>query len=339
MKRTFNIIIALGIAITSLAQSAQWSVAPVYKSVEQLSTNLFRISGAEKVGVATSEGEILIDTIADAVTNLSEGYALAINKEKKKVRLLAVISENGKVKEISEELYSDDVPCFANGKLLAKNKKNKYGYLNQKGAFSLSEEAANEAKAISKNKGKATADSVAQAIAATPDGPMPFAVTERDVAKYGYKNGEYIVLPPQFVSAQPFIGDHAIAETETGVGVLKLTSKAFTCKQTTAVMDAGMESTVHTSSIPENKDAVLIMKCVDSTGMTFESEGKKKGSNMLFELSTFRERRTFTVIATDAKGSLVLWNSNYDNPEPKSQGKAKPAKPAKAKPKAKKKKK
>jgi len=320
-KFFINILLALGVSAAASAQSAQWSVAPVYKSVAQLSPTLFTVSSESKLGVITAEGEIVVDTIADAITNFAEGYAIALKKEKKKVRILSLIDENGKATELSEEIFSDATPYFANGKVLAKNKKNKYGYLTSDGIFTTSDEAADEAKALSKNKNKANND--IQAATLTADGPQPFSHTERKVNRYGYKSGERVVLPPQFISAQPFIGNYAIAETETGVGILKLTPTSFTCKQTKATLDAGMENTVHTSSVPENKDAVLKIKCVDSTGMIFENEGKKKGSNMIFELSSFKERRTFTIIANDSKGSLVLWDSNFDNEEQKTTGKTK----------------
>ena len=314
---------ALGFSVVAHAQSAQWAVAPVYKSVERMSPSVFKITTkANRVGAATSGGEIVMDTIADAVTDFAEGYACAVNKEKKRMRLLAVIDESGKAMELNEELYTDALPRFANNRLLAKNKKNKYGYLTADGVFATSDEAADEAKALSKNKGKKNKLDVVEVSFAT-DGPETFVEEKRKQKIFGYKNGENIVLPPQFVSAEPFSGGYAVAGTESGVGVLKLTQKSFTCKQTKAIMDAGMENTVFASSVPENADAVLKMKCVDSTGMTFECEGQKKGNDMLFELSSFKEHRTFSVIATDTKGSLVLWSSDFDN---KEEVKGKPAK-------------
>ncbi len=296
MKKAFNIILALGLSAAAFAQSAEWSVAPVYKAIDQLTPTLYRISSAQKVGVATADGTIIVDTIADAITELPNGYALTNSKVKKKGDVLAIIDQNG------TSIMTDDAVAEVIG--MFKGKK----------------------------KDKIPSLKLPQF---TADGPLTF--TEKKLL--GYKMGETVVLPPQFVSAQPFVGGYAIAENETGCGILKLIPQTFTCSQTAAVMDAGMENTTHTSSLPANPEATLKMKCVDSTGMTFESEGKQKGNNMLFELSTFRERRTFTVIATDSKGSLVLWNSNYDNTPQKSPGKAKPAKPAKTKSKTKKKKK
>lgn len=331
-----NIILILFTSAT-FAQSAQWSVPPVYKSVERILPSVFKITTtANKVGAATAEGEIVIDTIADAVTVSPNGYACAVNKEKKRMKLLAVIDESGKAMLLNEELYTDALPRFANGRLLAKNKKNKYGYLTTDGTFAVSDEAADQAKAQSKGKGKKNEQDPVQVDMAT-DEPEIFFEEKGKHKIYGYKNGENIVLPPQFLSAEPFIGGYAIAGTESGVGILKLMPKAFSCKQTKAVMDAGMENTEFTSSVYENADAVLRMKCVDSTGMTFECEGQKKGNDMLFELSSFKERRTFSIIATDQKGSLILWNSNFDN---KEEVKEKPkAKKTKTKSKAKRKKK
>lgn len=309
-----NIILTLFTSAT-FAQSAQWAVAPVYKSVERLSPTVFKITNAtNKVGATTAEGEIVIDTIADAVTLSPNGYACAVNKEKKRMQLLAVIDESGKAINLSEELYTDALPRFASGRLLAKNKKNKYGYLTTDGSFTVSDEAANEAKALSKGKGKKNGQD-AVAVDMATDGPEVFVEEKGKQKRYGYKNGETVVLPPQFLSAEPFSGGYAVARTESGVGVLKLTPKPFVCTQTSAVMDAGMENTVFTSTIPENAEAVLRMKCVDSTGMTFDCEGQKKGDNIHFELSSFKERRTFSVIATDTKGTLVLWSSNFDNKE------------------------
>lgn len=296
-KKAFNIILALFISAAASAQSAQWSVAPVYKAIDQLTPTLYRISSAKKVGVATADGTIVVDTIADAITEIPNGYVLTNNKGKKKGDILAIIDQNGSsimtdeaVAEVVNLFKSKKKDKIVNGKLSNRKFEN--------------------------------------------DGPQTF--TEKKLT--GFKSGETVILPPQFVSAQPFAGGYAIAQSETGFGILKLIPQAFTCKQTKAVMDAGMENTYFTSSLPANPEATLKIKCVDSTGMTFENEGVKKGDSMVFELSSFKERRTFTIIATDAKGSLVLWNSNFDNKEEvKESAKTKGKTKTKAKPKKKKK--
>lgn len=296
MKKAFNIILALLISAAASAQSAQWSVAPVYKQIEQISPTLFKVSSAKNVGVIKADGTILVDTIADVITEVPNGYAIVNNKGKKKSDILAIIDQDG-ASIMTDEAVAEVITLF-------KNKK--------------------KTKAVNSKSSNSKFDA---------DGPQPF--TEKKLT--GYKSGETVILPPQFVSAQPFVGGYAVAETETGVGILQLIPQAFTCKQTNAVMDAGMENTTHVSSLPANPEATLKIKCVDSTGMTFESEGVKKGNSATYALSTFRERRTFTIIATDAKGSLVLWNSNYSTPEAEVKGKAKTKTKAKAKTKKKKK--
>lgn len=275
MKKVSFAILALCISISSFSQSAQWSLAPIYKAIDQLTPTLYRISSAKKVGVATADGTIIVDTIADAITEIPNGFVISNNKGKKKGDILAIIDQNGS-SIMTEESVAEVITLF-------KNKKNKTA--NGK---------------LSNRKFES-------------DGPQTF--TEKKLV--GYKSGETVVLPPQFISAQPFVGGYAIAENEYGCGILKLIPKSFTCKQTKAVMDAGMENTTFTSSIPTNPEASLKIKCVDSTGMTFENEGVKKGNSVIYELSTFKERRTFTIIATDDKGSLVLWNSNFCNEEVK----------------------
>ena len=301
MKRTFNIILALLLLSplsgelegSAFAQSAQWSLAPVYKAIDQLSPTLYRISSAKKVGVATADGAIIVDTIADAVTEIPNGYVISNNKGKKKSDILAIIDQNG-TSIMTDEAVAEVINLF-------KSKK-KDKSVNSKSSNSKFE----------------------------VDGPQTF--TEKKLV--GYKSGEKTVLPPQFISAQPFVGGYAIAENETGCGILKLIPQSFTCKQTNAVLDAGMENTTHTSSLAANPDATLKIKCVDSTGMTFENEGVKKGNSVLYELSTFKERRTFTIIANDDKGSLVLWNSNFSN-EDANDAKAKTNTKGKTKTKAK----
>lgn len=296
MKRISFAILALCISAAASAQSAQWSLAPVYKQIDQITPNLFRISSAKKVGVATADGTILVDTIADAISNVANGYAVTVNKGKKKSDILAIIDENG--------------------------------------TSILNDQTVEEAIAQSKGK-KKDKKSTLKLQKLTADGPQTFS----EKSKFGYKSGEIFVLPPQFISAQPFVGGYAIAQTETGYGILKLIPQTFTCKQTSAVPDSGMEKTTHSSSIPANAEATLKIKCVDSTGMTFENEGVKKDNSILYELSTFKERRTFTVIANDSKGSLVLWNSNFDNVEKKEAGSTKTTTKSKKKAKTKSKKK
>ncbi len=298
MKKVINIILAL-LLLSPLsgelegsvsAQSAQWSVAPVYKQIEQISPILYKISSAKNVGVMKADGTILVDTIADAITEIPDGYVLTNNKGKKKSDILAIIDQNG-TSIMTDEAVSEVVNLF-------KSKK--------------------KDKSVNSKSVNPKFDA---------DGPQTF--TEKKLV--GYKSGDIFVLPPQFLSAQPFVGGYAIAQTETGFGILKLVPQTFTCKQTNAVMDAGMENTTHTSSLPANPEATLKIKCVDSTGMTFENPGEKKAGSVLYELSTFKERRTFTIIATDDKGSLTLWNSNFSNEEVKENANGKSKTKAKTK--------
>lgn len=295
--KTFLLFLAF--SATAFAQSAQWSVSPIYKSLSRFAPELYKVSAEDKVGIMSAEGAMVYNTTADSISNLSEGYAIALKKEKKRMRIVALIDEKGNATALEKELYADEDSHFAGGQMLVKNKKNKFGFINNEGNLIVECQMSkkpevnanvNESENISENFG-----------------PMPFA----ELNKYGYKIGEKVILPPQFISAQSFYGDYAIAQTATGFGILKLVQQPFSCKMTKAEMVDGMEDTEFVSSLPANKDAALRLVCVDSTGMKFESEGKKSDDKATYNLSSFRERRTFTVVASDEKGELVLWNSVF----------------------------
>lgn len=301
-KLIVNILFFLGISTAVSAQCAQWSVAPNYKSLSRFATELYKATVDDKVGIITAEGTVVYDAVADSITNLSEGYAVALKKEKKRMRMLAVIDETGKSIDIKDELYADAKSCFAGGQMLVKNKRNKFGFIDTEGKLAV-------ACQLSKMPELPTSAELAQKDlqSAQAEGPFPFAHKK----EYGYKQGENVILPPQFVSAQAFYGNYAIARTSTGYGILKLVAQPFVCKMTKMEFVDGMENTEFTSSLPANKDAAMKMICIDSTGMKFEDEGTKSADKAVFNLSTFRERRTFTVVATDDKGQLVLWNSVF----------------------------
>lgn len=297
-KLITNILFFLGISAAANAQSAQWVVAPTQQSLSRFATELYKVKVGDKVGIMSAEGAMVVGAMADTISNISEGYAVALKKEKKRMRMLALIDETGKVTDIKDELYADANTYFVGGKMLVKNKKNKFGFINAEGKIA-------EPCQMSKSPELPASSEVSLSVQA--DGPVPFAYKK----EYGFKIGEKVVLPPQFVSAQAFYGKYAIAQTSTGYGILKLVDQTFTCKLTKSELVDGMENTEFTSVLPVNKDAAMKMVCIDSTGMKFEGEGKKSGEKAVFNLSSFRERRTFTVVATDENGELVLWNSVF----------------------------
>ena len=114
-------------------QVAQWIIKPKYKEIVPLSEALYKIKTYGSMGVITPQGDLIVS--ADSITNITNGYALALNANGDKYMLTSIIGKDGTVKKVSEELYIGDYPFFSEDKCAVRDKKGRYGFINPLGTL------------------------------------------------------------------------------------------------------------------------------------------------------------------------------------------------------------
>lgn len=131
--RYFCLLLVSILPLLAKAESADWVIAPKYSYIEPYAKDLFKVKTGGKVGLIDNNGKEIVPITADSITNPVEGYALILNLEKDKLRLVGLINSYGAVKKIKQEWYVDDYPFFSEGKLPVCTRKGKYGFIDTDG--------------------------------------------------------------------------------------------------------------------------------------------------------------------------------------------------------------
>lgn len=136
-KRLINIVLTVLFAYNSvIAQTASWIIKPTrFTSMEKVSQTLLRVQEAGLFGMINVNGETIVNTEFDSITNYSEGYCLALKQNK----LKAIIDEYGNIILITDEWQVDiKNPYFSEGLLAVKDKKDNWGFITTNGTLKIS---------------------------------------------------------------------------------------------------------------------------------------------------------------------------------------------------------
>lgn len=131
--RSIFVVVCILLSLLVRGQTAQWAVKPKYKEMTPFSESLYKIKTYEGMGVINQKGELLVS--ADSITYITNGYALALKANNDKYMVISIISKDGAVKKISEELYVGDYPFFSEDKCAVCDKKGRYGFINPLGTL------------------------------------------------------------------------------------------------------------------------------------------------------------------------------------------------------------
>lgn len=155
-------VLAVGaIAPSANAETARWLIKPQYRAVMPMgANNLYKVKQTMKSGVVAPDGRTVVAIAYDSITPFSEGLALILNGTPEgKMRLVGILSEDGVVSNVSDELYTDQFPLFSEGLLPVANRSGKVGYVDRNGReivpfkFSNPHPFSNGLAAVSKPKG------------------------------------------------------------------------------------------------------------------------------------------------------------------------------------------
>lgn len=273
-----------------------------------------------KYGYVGTNGVLLIDFEYGSIHPFSEGWAavsqgknlfsLITNKIKKKGQVF-YINEQGRKMTLQSDI-GDIYSCttFKNGEALVITKDNRYCFINTSGQMTRIDN--NVILAFDEKYALRSEKSVSQA-QSTPivsyDGPTTYS--ENNL--YGYKKGNRIILPPQFVEATPFFQGFAIASVKEGYGLLKLIDGNFSCVPSYGALqiaEAGKLSVDYMVSVPKEwENSTLEFTCI--------TDGKDKASSSQPGISG--SKRFFSFIIPQGKqelflsgDGLTLWNSSME---------------------------
>lgn len=127
-------LLGLLMAGNAQAQTAYWTIQPTYQGISPFSQNLYKVRTYSNMSLVDKSGAVVANCTADSITNLTNGYALALISEGGKYRITGIIDQNGQVTPVREEVYAGDYPFFSEDKCAVYNKKGKYGFMNPGGA-------------------------------------------------------------------------------------------------------------------------------------------------------------------------------------------------------------
>lgn len=115
------------------ASNVKWLVKPQYDTICYYSSNLFKCSKDGKIQLINSFGESLLPEMADSITDLSEGYALVLDREGLKMRIIGFVTEDQYLSIKNDVYYATYYSHFSEGCLVVADNTGKLGYLNTNG--------------------------------------------------------------------------------------------------------------------------------------------------------------------------------------------------------------
>ena len=351
-KSLILLIMCLALPLVGQAQSAHWALTPTYQSVTPFAPNLFKVKTYASVGICDADEKWVVSLAMDSITNITNGFALALTKVKDKYRIAYIIRENGTREAVKEELYAGDHPYFSEDRCPVMNKKGKYGYLSPSGDLVIAcdyssvqpflngralatKEKGGFAGLFGKKKGKVfeidmkgNAREASQvnpeALSSTSTGKMSEAYSPNpDPAyqrfsennAYGYRKGSTIILPAQFESASSVSNDCAIVMVNHLFGVVRFNSSDVSCKVSESGGHLKAEATL--PAVWEKKIATITRIVNGASRKEFEMEGTGMERSLDVTVDKESGKKVYELVCD----KLVLWKSkDSDSPGPTPPG-------------------
>lgn len=339
-KSLILLIMCLALPIVGQAQSAHWALTPTYQSVTPFAPNLFKVKTYASVGICDADEKWVVSLAMDSITNITNGFALALTKSKDKYRISYIIRENGTREAVKEELYAGDHPYFSEERCPVMNKKGKYGYMNPSGSLVVScdyssvqpflngralatKEKGGFAGLFGKKKGKAyeidLQGNAREASQVNPEAlsssslgkmsepyePNPDPAYQRfsENKEYGYRKGSTVILPAQFESAGSVSNDCAIVMVNHLFGVVRFNSSEVKCKVSESGGHLKAEATL--PAVWEKKIATITRVVNGASRKEFEMEG----SGMERTLDVTVDKESGKKVYELSCDKLVLWRN------------------------------
>lgn len=334
-KKSILLLVCLALHLVGQAQSAHWTIKPNYTSITRFSSNLFRVNTYNTMGIWDGEGKTVVPLTMDSITYLTNGYALAMSKNKGKYRIMYVIKENGVREAVKDEVYASESPFFSEDRCLVANKKGKLGYMDPSGKvvipcnFTAAYPFQSGTASVSKSKGGGELFAIDKGGNRVADGGnfdtgtdkqmgTPYVVTPNPSYQrfmenklYGYKKDGVTVLPPQFEEAENVEEDYAIVMVDHLYGVIKFNSATVDC----SVSESGgkLRANADIPSVWDTKTASIIRIVNDASKKSFEMTGTEPHRTLEASVSNETGKKVYDLVCE----KLVLWRSFTKDSGPK----------------------
>ncbi|GEM_PF-2630035 len=334
------LIMCLALPIVGQAQSAHWAITPTYQSVTPFAPNLFKVKTYASVGICDADEKWVVSLAMDSITNVVNGYALALSKSKDKYRITYIIRENGTREAVKDEVYAGEYLFFEEGRCPVTNKKGKYGYIDTSGAlvvecdYTSALPFLNGRALVTKEKGgfigllkkgkakvyeidlqgkarevsqidpSALKPSYMEKVNATyTPNPDPSYQRYSDDKEYGYRKGNNVILPAQFEAAGSVSDDCAIVMVNHLFGVIRFNTADVDCKVTEA--GSHLKAQVKLPGVWENKVATIVREVNGSSRKEFEMEGTGLERSLDVTIDKESGKKIYELVCD----KLVLWRS------------------------------
>lgn len=276
-----------------------------------------------KYGFIDVNGKVCIDFAYGSVHPFCEGKA-AVSKGKgiagtalkllgiKKKEKVFYIDKSGNVLDLASDIGDIYLATsFSDDEALVINMNDKRFVINKEGKALRIESPTtildfNDKYALRK-KGEEESQGVNDHIG---NGPKPY----NEEGYYGYRYNGQVVLPPQFIYAEPFNDGYAIAIAPTGYGLLQLINADIQYrweKGTEDAPDKDMKSLNWVMKMPDEwGNGIFEMRCKSGNGVETKAQGEKDGSSWNFSFVVPSGNNVYSLVGKDSNGELTLWSSS-----------------------------
>ena len=130
------ILFGLLICLKIDSQTVRWAVRPISAQIEE-SGDLIKIRKDGKCGMIDRNNQEVIPALYDSITVFRDGYAIAMNKSGKQLKIEAIISEGDyEVQPLSEEVFATRYLWFSDGKMPVRGLDG-WGYIGTDGNIAI----------------------------------------------------------------------------------------------------------------------------------------------------------------------------------------------------------
>lgn len=134
-KLTFIFIALIG-AVSASSQTVQWAVRPTSAQLEGYG-RLLKVRKNGKIGLMDHNNREIVPAKFDSISPFRDGFALAMNRSGKQLRIEAVISDGDfEMQPLSETVYATRYMWFSDGKMPVKGDDG-WGYLGTDGNMAI----------------------------------------------------------------------------------------------------------------------------------------------------------------------------------------------------------
>lgn len=131
-------VILTAMPVTASAKTANWSVEPVYSSMEAIGPGAYKVQRGIYTGVIDGSGKEIIKMSTDSITPFVGGQALVLTPSGDGTyRLQQILHADLTSTPVYEEVWVEDYPFFSEGLLPVRNKQGFYGYMDESGRMVL----------------------------------------------------------------------------------------------------------------------------------------------------------------------------------------------------------